>query len=39
LVFEFVVLTAGWSGGVRLVTWDEIDAAEAVLFRVNYFCR
>ena len=30
LVFEFLVLTAGRSGEVRLATWDEIDTAGRV---------
>ena len=30
LAFEFLVLTAARSGEVRLATWDEIDAADAV---------
>ena len=28
LAFEFLVLTAGRSGEVRLATWDEIDRSE-----------
>ena len=30
LAFEFLVLTVARSGEVRLATWDEIDAADAV---------